>query len=253
MVEPREIHPGVLMARKPLSDDAKIARVRVVNCCSVPCTVLTGELLATAESADSRTGEVEKTFSDFAHMQCLIDKLPDELTEKQREQAGYCIKSYAHIVSRLTTDLGCNHVMPHRMNTRNYKPVKESLRRQPYAYLPEIERNVQEMLVIKIIEPTQSPWSSDVCWVRKKDVTFRFCVEYRKLNNVTVKDSYPFTTTDTDLDSIGGARYFSTLDLRSRHWQTVTLTKLRLSQGQANVNSLHYLWAWPVHQDSSRD
>ena len=75
------------------------------------------------------------------------------------------------------------------------------------------------MLNQDIIEPSESPWASPVVLVRKKDGSLRYCIDYRKLNSVTVKDSYPLPRIDESLDALGGSRYFSTLDLASGYWQ----------------------------------
>jgi hypothetical protein len=98
--------------------------------------------------------------------------------------------------------------------------VRQPLRRQPYAHVAKIEENVQGLLAAKLIEPTVSPWSSNVLLVRKKDGTIHFCVDYRKLNDRTVKDAYPWPRLDGCLESLGGNRIFSTLDLRAGYWQT---------------------------------
>jgi len=79
---------------------------------------------------------------------------------------------------------------------------------------------VTELLKAKVIEPAQSCWNSNVLLVRKKDGSMRFCVDYRKLNSITAKLSYPLPRIDICLESLGGAQYFSTLDLRSGYWQT---------------------------------
>jgi hypothetical protein len=75
------------------------------------------------------------------------------------------------------------------------------------------------MLRNKIIQPSKSPWASPVVLVGKPDRSTRFCIDYRKLNGMTVKDSYPLPRIDKALDDITGQKYFSTLDLASGYWQ----------------------------------
>lgn len=75
------------------------------------------------------------------------------------------------------------------------------------------------MLGQGVIQPSCSPWASPIVLVKKKDGKFRFCIDYRKLNVVTKKDTYPLPRVDDLLDALSGSRYFSTLDLRSGYWQ----------------------------------
>jgi hypothetical protein len=70
-----------------------------------------------------------------------------------------------------------------------------------------------------LVEPSYSPWSSPPLLVKKKDGTWRFCVDYRELNNVTKKDKYPLPRIDDALDPLGKSRYFTTLDLACGYWQ----------------------------------
>lgn len=70
-----------------------------------------------------------------------------------------------------------------------------------------------------VIEESHSPWSAPVVLVRKKDGTHRFCVDYRRLNDVTIKDSHPLPRVDDTLDRLSGARVFSTIDLTAGYWQ----------------------------------
>jgi hypothetical protein len=94
---------------------------------------------------------------------------------------------------------------------------------KPYRYSPlhkdEIERQVKELLMAGLIQPNTSPYASPVLLVQKKDGTWRFCVDYRKLNDITIKNRFPMPLIDEILDELAGTKYFSKLDMKSGYHQ----------------------------------
>jgi hypothetical protein len=94
---------------------------------------------------------------------------------------------------------------------------------KPYRYSPtqkdEIERQVKEMLINGVIQPSSSPFASPVLLVKKKDGSWRFCVDYRHLKAITVKNKYPLPIVDDLLDELHGAQWFSKLDMKSEYHQ----------------------------------
>ncbi|GBM21042.1 Retrovirus-related Pol polyprotein from transposon 297 [Araneus ventricosus] len=107
----------------------------------------------------------------------------------------------------------------HRINTDDHPPIKQYPRRLPLARKEEADNLVKEMVHNGIIEESSGPWTSPIVLVKKKDGSTRFCVDYRKLNEITKKDSYPLPRIDDTLDALNGSQWFTTLDLKSGYWQ----------------------------------
>ena len=95
------------------------------------------------------------------------------------------------------------------------------------------------MLENGVIKPSTSPWSSPIVLVQKKNRDMRFCVDYRKLNEITVNDSHPLPLISDLLDGVKDAQYFSLLDLRSGYWQIPVAPEDRAKTAFVTQNGLY--------------
>ena len=146
-----------------------------------------------------------------AHNQSPSHRRPLEI-EKLLNQYARVFKNPNNLPPKRPHD----HRIPLQPNT---EPV--SVRPYWYSYyqMVEIEHMVVELLRSRLIRPSTSPFSSPVLLVKKTDGSWRFCVDYRALNNITIKDKYPIPVIDELLNELHGAKFFSKLNLRSGYHQ----------------------------------
>lgn len=114
---------------------------------------------------------------------------------------------------------GPTHLVEYKIKLLDPTPIKQRYRPRNPAIQEIINQHVNEMLEQGVIEPSSSPWSSPIVLAKKKDNSYRFCIDYRRLNEVTEKDAYPLPQINATLDKLKGAKYLSTIDLKSGYWQ----------------------------------
>ena len=114
---------------------------------------------------------------------------------------------------------GATHAAIHRIETTGAEPIRAAPRQCTPQAREEIRRLVAEMVQDSVAEESFSPWAAPVVLVKCKDGRLRYCVDCRRLNDVTVKDAYPLPRVDDLLDHVGDARVFSSLNLASGYRQ----------------------------------
>ena len=124
-----------------------------------------------------------------------------------------------NIFSLDQNEIGCTDTAEHVIKLLDTEPFKERFRRIAPPLVEEVREHIQEMLDGGTICPSQTPWCNAVVLVRKKDGGLRFCIDFRRLNSRTKKDAYPLPRMQETMESMVGAHFFSTMDLKSGFWQ----------------------------------
>ncbi|GBM70266.1 Retrovirus-related Pol polyprotein from transposon 297 [Araneus ventricosus] len=202
---------GVLVAATLVDLEREAIPVRVLNLNNTPKILDKGAVIATCEPVVDIVARTQE-FSETQHLSSILESL-EMLNEKQRREVRKLLKEFQNLFSTCDADVDHCNMTQHRINTGDHPPIKQYPRCLPLARKEEADHLVKDMLGNGIIEESSGPWVSPIVLVKKKDGSTRFCVDYRKLNEITKKDSYPLPRIDNTLDSLNGSQWFTTLDL----------------------------------------
>ena len=220
---------GLMLAYGLVKPEVGVIPLRLLNMTGKECKISQNTVSANLQTVEL----VEECFSDNRiksvnnvkvsdeippHLQELYDKSSKKLNDEEKQQFKTLLIKYQNAFSKDPKDIGTTDLIEHNINTGNANPIRQHPRRIPLAKMKEAEDEIKDMASRGIIEPSYGPWSSPVVLVKKKDGTTRFCVDYRRLNDVTIKDSHPLPRIDDTLDALSGSTLFSVVDLRSGYW-----------------------------------
>ena len=167
----------------------------------------------------------QPTLTEAERQDLLLEKLDlsglELWPEDQAGKARSLLKEYHDIFSLEKRDMGHTNMTKHKIVLKDLDtpPFEERFHRIPPPQLDEVREHLKLMLDTGVIRPSNSPWCNAVVLVRKKDGLLRFCIDFRKLNSLTVKDSHPLPHICETLESLAGAAHYSTFNMNSGFWQ----------------------------------
>ena len=197
----------------------------------LPCGSNIGDLVPVLSVSVARSTEYLQdtmTVELPEYLEDIVRESHASLGDSGRQSLQSLLYKYKHVFPAPEEPVtGRSKSVQHEIEIKDARPVRCGPRRLAPAGLRREQDCVREMLSGGQIEPSDSPWASPVLLVMKKDGSTRFCVDYRRLNSLTVKDAYPLPRIDDSLRLLGNQQWFSTMDLASGYWQVAMSPEAR--------------------------
>ena len=158
---------------------------------------------------------------DFGKVDADIRRLSSnpDLSEGDAALLRELLREYHDCFAWNDLDLGVTNLIHHEIHLLHETPIAQRYRRLPPSCLAEVRAHLDELLKRGIISPSTSPWASPIVVVRKKSGELRLCVDFRAVNSISRRDSFPLPRIDEALDALHGSQFFSSLDLASGYYQ----------------------------------
>lgn len=153
------------------------------------------------------------------HINVVLHSCINNPSEAELTKVCDLLRQYQSVFATSKDELGETDCVLHIINTGQARFIKQAPRRIPIYQKEEVSQEFKRMLDIGVIKPSKSPWASPIVIVRKSDGSIRICVDDRKVNEVTIKDSYPLPRINDSLDVLHKSSWFSVLDLQSGFWE----------------------------------
>ena len=209
-----------MIARTLVTPTDQTVPVRLLNPRPQKITVNKGTTIARMEAVAVFAATSDPVMkSKHQLFEDMVKHLGTHVSTVQRDQLLQLLLEFSDVFAESSNDLGLTDLIKNQIDTGNAHPIRQQIRHVPSAKREDTQKLLHNMLQNDIIQPSSSPWASPVVLVQKQDGSQRFCVDYKKLNNVTKKDAYPIPCIDDTLDMLAGSCCFSTLDLVSGYWQ----------------------------------
>ena len=180
-----------------------------------------------SSSMQIESEEVDQEIDELKWEECICPKkeqtqsftdvrISENLLPNQRGKVTELLKKYKDVLTDLP---GKTNLEKHEIKLTSCDPIRTKGYPVPFHTKEVLEKEVRDMLELDVIEPSNSPYSSPVVLVTKPDKTIRVCIDYRKLNKVTVFDAEPMPNMESVFSRLAGYKYLSKFDLTKGYWQ----------------------------------
>ena len=262
LLEPSTDLP-VLVARTVLQGTSS-PQVSLMNCSNETISLLNGthigtlqplmeeEIISLSKNQDNgikvRSVKLEPGKSDELpeHLIDLFNKASADLDEFEKGKLKETLIEFQDVFATSEYDLGNFSALYHHIDTGDARPIKLPLRRTPIHFIQEEDEILRKMLMAGVIQPSTSCWAAAPVLIRKKDGSVRWCLDYRRINEVTKKDVFPLPIMSECMDALDNNVWFSKLDANSAYWQipvhpdSKEKTAFRTRQGLFEFNKLPF-------------
>lgn len=141
------------------------------------------------------------------------------LSEEWKERITEKLNSMPEVFAICDLDYGHTTAVKHKIRLVNPTPFKQRVRPIHPSDCEAVRLHLQELKDANIIRESESPFASPIVVVKKKNGSIRLCVDYRKLNNQTIKDAYALSNIEETFSTLTGSKWFSVMDLKSGYYQ----------------------------------
>ena len=169
----------------------------------------------------SRAGSIDAISLSNKEKYNVTDQELDqvEVPSKFKAEISNILRENRDVFTSEDKNLGRTDTVKMRIDTADHEPIKKQPYRTPLGQRRTVDLAIDEMMQAGVIERSRSPWGFPIVLVEKKDGSKRFCVDFRALNKITKNNAHPLPVIDDILASLGSAKFFSKLDLKSGYWQ----------------------------------
>jgi transposase InsO family protein len=240
LVEPTDVSlPAGLLICPSLSSvrNGKV-HFKVLNCTSHDITLTRPTRIAKISYCEVMTPDIdvqvnqngvaiiEVVNSDLHPMDQSWSNLPFkvnmgkiEMTPEENDTLRNLFHEFSDVFSLHSNDLGFTDTVMHHISTTDNVPIRQPDRRIPPQLVPKVKKILNDWLSTGVISESSSPFASQMVLVKKKSGEIRICIDFRQLNNKTVKDAFPLPRIEECIDYMKGAKYFCSLDLTQGYMQ----------------------------------